>query len=73
MAKPWEELHTQISTAEEYDKSIAYKGLTCTARPPSVGGPRSFPALTVGACVLCAQVWRFTPGGVDHPRPLCPR
>ena len=30
MAKPWEELHTQISTEEEYTKSIAYKGLTCT-------------------------------------------
>ena len=29
MAKPWEELHTKIATNEEYEKSIAYKGLTC--------------------------------------------
>ena len=29
MAKPWEELHTQISTDKELQEAVAYKGLTC--------------------------------------------
>mmetsp|Transcript_30383 Transcript_30383/g.74638 ORF Transcript_30383/g.74638 Transcript_30383/m.74638 type:complete len:125 (+) Transcript_30383:43-417(+) len=29
MAKPWEELHTNISTDKEFAEMIAYKGLTC--------------------------------------------
>lgn len=41
-AKPWEELHTQISTNDEYKKMIAYKGLTCTCSSPSLFF-RSFP------------------------------
>eukprot|EP00292_Cryptomonas_paramecium_P019483 CAMPEP_0113666804 /NCGR_PEP_ID=MMETSP0038_2-20120614/3081_1 /TAXON_ID=2898 /ORGANISM="Cryptomonas paramecium" /LENGTH=124 /DNA_ID=CAMNT_0000582343 /DNA_START=3 /DNA_END=377 /DNA_ORIENTATION=- /assembly_acc=CAM_ASM_000170 len=29
MAKPWEDLHTRISTDKEFQDAIAYKGLTC--------------------------------------------
>jgi hypothetical protein len=55
-AKPWEELHTQISTNDEYKKMIAYKGLTCTCSCPSLCC-RSCPS-------RCAFLSRF-------PRQLC--
>jgi hypothetical protein len=41
MAKPWEELHTAISTEEEFQEAINYKGLTC-ARPDPAPPPRGF-------------------------------
>jgi hypothetical protein len=28
-AKTWDQLHTKISTDEEFTKEIAYKGMTC--------------------------------------------
>ena len=39
MAKPWEELHTQIATDDEFNKAIAYKGLTCTRPPLALSRP----------------------------------
>ena len=64
MAKPWEELHTQIATNEEYEKSIAYKGLTCVCstlslrvallRLPAQPFPGSAPRTPRGR-VLCVE------------------
>jgi hypothetical protein len=28
-AKTWDELHTKISTDEDFTKEIAFKGMTC--------------------------------------------
>jgi len=85
-AKPWEELHTQISTNDEYKKMIAYKGLTCTCSSPSLCC-RSFPSrctfLSRFPRQLCGapdrgrawrlQVWRCMQGGADHRLRWCQR
>lgn len=78
MAKPWDELNTQISTDDEFNKAIAYKGLTCmlllACNPLSARAPAAASVLGHGPTLQHTansrwQVWRCTQDGVG-PRQL---